>query len=60
MAKKTKKHDAEQKHKKGFEPKKMDVEFGQEVAGEFGSAAANKAHKESAKRARKSKNPEQN
>ncbi|WP_202595657.1 hypothetical protein [Pontibacillus yanchengensis] len=56
MAKKTKKHDAEQKHKKGFDPKKADTEFGEE----FGSAAANEAHKEKAKKARKSQQPEQN
>ncbi|WP_197061373.1 hypothetical protein [Halobacillus sp. BBL2006] len=56
MAKKTKKNDPEQKHKKGFDIKKVDTEFSDEV----GSAAANKAHKEDAKRARKSKNPQQN
>jgi hypothetical protein len=55
MAKRTKKHDPQQKNKKGFDPKKTDTEF----SGEFGSAAANKAHKEEAKRARKSKKAKQ-
>ncbi|SDO29372.1 MULTISPECIES: hypothetical protein [Halobacillus] len=55
MAKRTKKHDAEQKNKKGFDPKKADTEFSQE----FGSAAANEAHKQEAQKARKSKKAKQ-
>ncbi len=50
MSKRTKKNDAQQKNKDGFDSSKQDSEF----AGEIGSAAANKAHKEKAKRARKS------
>ncbi|MBA2176187.1 hypothetical protein H0266_14920 [Halobacillus locisalis] len=55
MAKKTKKHDAEQKNKKGFKPDRNDTEFGQE----FGSAVANKQHKEHAKKARKANKTQQ-
>ncbi|WP_226584552.1 hypothetical protein [Halobacillus litoralis] len=55
MAKRNKKNDAEQKNKKGFNPQQADTEFSQE----FGSAAANEAHKEEAKRARKSKKAKQ-
>ncbi|WP_175428332.1 hypothetical protein [Bacillus solimangrovi] len=38
MAKKTNKNDAQQKHKRGFEEKQFDTEFGNE----FGSAQANR------------------
>ena len=51
MAKRTKKNDAEQKNKQGFDSSKTDSEFSKE----FGSAAANKPHKEKAKKARASK-----
>ncbi|WP_085506560.1 hypothetical protein [Thalassobacillus devorans] len=50
MAKRTKKNDPQQKNKQGFDSSKKDTEF----AKEFGSAKANQAHKEKAKRARKS------
>ncbi|MFD2679837.1 hypothetical protein [Bacillus seohaeanensis] len=52
MAKRTKKNDPQQKNKKGFDSSQIDQEFAQE----FGSAAANKAHKEKAKKAKASKN----
>ncbi|SFF85814.1 hypothetical protein SAMN05216353_11132 [Halobacillus alkaliphilus] len=55
MAKRTKKNDPEQKHKNGFDPKKADTEF----AEGFGSAEANRIHKEEAKQARKSHRPNQ-
>ncbi|WP_170150266.1 hypothetical protein [Oceanobacillus halophilus] len=48
MAKKTKKNDPKQKNKQGFDSSKRDSEFSKE----FGSAKANKAHKEKAKQAR--------
>ncbi|MEQ6377721.1 hypothetical protein RZN25_12940 [Bacillaceae bacterium S4-13-56] len=51
MAKRTKKNDPQQKNKQGFDSSKTDSEF----ANEFGSANANSAHKEKAKKARKSK-----
>ena len=51
MAKRDKKGDAEQKNKQGFDSSKTDSEF----SGEFGSAKANKLHKEKAKKARESK-----
>lgn len=51
MAKRTKKNDPQQKNKQGFDSSKTDSEF----ANEFGSANANQAHKEKAKKARKSK-----
>ncbi|WP_102029135.1 hypothetical protein [Salirhabdus sp. Marseille-P4669] len=51
MAKRTKKNDPQQKNKQGFDSSKKDSEF----ANEFGSANANRAHKEKAKKARKSK-----
>lgn len=51
MSKRTKKKDAEQKNKQGFDSSKTDSEFSKE----FGSANANKAHKEKAKKARASK-----
>ncbi|MGG3448933.1 MULTISPECIES: hypothetical protein [Bacillaceae] len=52
MAKRTKKNDAEQKNKKGFDSSKTDSEFSKE----FGSANANRAHKEKAKKEKASKN----
>ncbi|MBS4209424.1 hypothetical protein [Bacillus sp. FJAT-50079] len=52
MAKRTKKKDAEQKNKQGFDQSKTDAEFSKE----FGSANANRAHKEKAKKAKSSKN----
>ncbi|WP_335872535.1 hypothetical protein [Bacillus sp. 2205SS5-2] len=52
MAKRTKKNDAEQKNKKGFDSSTIDSEFSQEL----GSAAANQAHKEKAKKEKESKN----
>lgn len=52
MAKRTKKNDAEQKNKKGFDPSKTDSEFSQE----FGSANANRAKKEKEKKEKVSKN----
>jgi len=52
MAKRSGKTDAEQKNKRGFDPSKTDSEFSKE----FGSAAANQAHKEKAKKAKASKN----
>lgn len=52
MAKRTKKNDAKQKNKQGFDPSKTDSEFSKE----FGSANANQAQKEKAKKAKSSKN----
>ncbi|MBM4762774.1 hypothetical protein [Bacillus sp. B15-48] len=52
MAKRTKKNDADQKNKQGFDSSKTDSEF----SGEFGSAAANRAKKEKEKRMKSSKN----
>ncbi|EDL65071.1 hypothetical protein BSG1_07074 [Bacillus sp. SG-1] len=52
LAKRTKKNDADQKNKKGFDSAVINQEF----AHEFGSAAANKAHKEKAKKEKASKN----
>lgn len=52
MAKRNKKNDPEQKNKKGFDSAVTDTEFGKE----FGSAAANKAHKKKAKKEKASKN----
>ncbi|MEK3889917.1 hypothetical protein [Bacillus sp. FSL K6-3431] len=52
MPKRTKKNDAEQKNKKGFDSSKTDSEFSKE----FGSANANRAHKEKAKKVKSSKN----
>lgn len=48
MAKRTKKNDPEQKNKQGFDASKRDSEFSKEI----GSAKANQAHKEEAKRRR--------
>ncbi|MFG6113709.1 hypothetical protein ACGTN9_00875 [Halobacillus sp. MO56] len=50
MAKRTKKNDAQQKNKKGFDSSKTDTEFSKEL----GSAKANQAHREKAKQERKS------
>lgn len=52
MAKRNGKTDAEQKNKKGFDSSKTDSEFSKEL----GSAAANRAHKEKAKKEKASKN----
>lgn len=52
MAKRTKKHDAEQKNKKGFDSAAIDSEFSHE----FGSAAANKIHHDKAKKEKAAKN----
>ncbi|MED3552385.1 hypothetical protein ACTHO0_02230 [Cytobacillus praedii] len=52
MAKKSKKDDPKQKNKKGFDSAVLDAEFSHE----FGSAAANKLHKEKAKKEKASKN----
>lgn len=52
MAKRTKKNDPQQKNKQGFDSSKTDSEFSKE----FGSANANRAHKEKAKKARASNN----
>lgn len=52
MAKRTKKNDADQKNKKGFDSSKVDSEF----ANEFGSSNANQAHKKKAKKEKASKN----
>ena len=48
MAKRTKKNDAQQKNKQGFNASKQNSEF----STEFGSAKANQAHKEKAKEIR--------
>lgn len=55
MAKRNGKTDAEQKNKKGFDSSKTDSEFSKEL----GSAAANRAHKEKAKKEKASKNQEE-
>ncbi|QQZ08122.1 hypothetical protein [Heyndrickxia vini] len=52
MAKRTKKNDADQKNKKGFDSSVLNEEF----AHEMGSAAANKIHKDKAKKEKASKN----
>lgn len=52
MAKRNGKTDAQQKNKQGFDSSKTDTEFGKE----HGSAAANRAHKEKAKKEKASKN----
>lgn len=52
MAKRTKKNDADQKNKKGFDSAALNQEF----AHEFGSAAANQIHKDKAKKEKASKN----
>lgn len=51
MAKKTKKNRPDQKNKQGFDSSKQDTEFSKE----FGSAKANQAHKEKAKKVRANK-----
>lgn len=56
MAKRTKKHDAAQKNKQGFDSSKSDSEFSAELGNGSGSAAANRAHKEKAKKEKASKN----
>jgi hypothetical protein len=52
MAKRTKKNDAAQKNKQGFNSSKTDSEFGNIS----GSAAANRAHKEKMKEINSLKN----
>lgn len=52
MAKKTKKNDPQQKNKKGFDSAVLNQEFSHE----FGSAAANKIHKDKAKKEKAAKN----
>jgi hypothetical protein len=52
VAKRTKKNDADQKNKKGFDSAVLNEEF----AHEMGSAAANKIHKEKAKKERAATN----
>ncbi|WP_404450638.1 hypothetical protein LG329_09795 [Virgibacillus necropolis] len=52
MAKRTKKNDAQQKNKQGFDSSKTDSEFSKEFSG---SANANRAHKKKAKKERASK-----
>ncbi len=52
MAKRNGKTGPDQKNKQGFDSSQTDSEFGKE----FGSAAANEAHKEKAKREKASKN----
>ncbi|ETI68091.1 hypothetical protein [Neobacillus vireti] len=52
MAKRTKKNDAKQKNKKGFDSAVLNEEF----AHEMGSAAANQIHKDKAKKEKASKN----
>ncbi|WP_223595167.1 hypothetical protein [Neobacillus bataviensis] len=52
MAKRTKKHNADQKNKKGFDSSKLNEEFAHEI----GSAATNKIHKDKAKKEKAPKN----
>lgn len=52
MVKRSKKNDADQKNKQGFDSSKADSEFSKE----FGSANANQAHKNKAKKEKASKN----
>lgn len=52
MAKRTKKNDADQKNKKGFDSAVLNEEF----AHEMGSATANKIHKDKAKKEKAGKN----
>ncbi|MFD0825148.1 hypothetical protein ACT8ZR_05700 [Neobacillus sp. M.A.Huq-85] len=52
MAKRTKKNDPQQKNKKGFDSSQLNEEF----AHEMGSAAANKIHKDKAKKEKAPKN----
>jgi hypothetical protein len=52
MAKKNKKNDPQQKNKKGFDSAVLNQEF----AHEFGSAEANRMHKDKAKKEKASKN----
>ncbi|WP_170138918.1 hypothetical protein [Oceanobacillus chungangensis] len=53
MAKRTKKNDADQKNKQGFDSSKRDSEFSKEIGS--GSAKANLEHKNRAKKERASK-----
>jgi hypothetical protein len=52
LAKKTKKHGADQKNKQGFDSAVLNEEF----AHEFGSAATNNIKKDKAKKEKASKN----
>ncbi|MBD1383312.1 hypothetical protein [Metabacillus arenae] len=52
MAKRTSKNDPQQKNKKGFDSSVIDSEFSHEI----GSANANKAHHEKAKKEKAPKN----
>ncbi|MFD1849544.1 hypothetical protein [Oceanobacillus bengalensis] len=52
MAKRTKKNDPQQKNKQGFDSSQAYSEFSKE----FGSAAANREHKQKAKDLRANKN----
>jgi hypothetical protein len=52
LAKKTKKHGADQKNKQGFDSAVLNEEF----AHEFGSAATNKIKKDKVKKEKSSKN----
>jgi hypothetical protein len=52
MAKRSGKTNADQKNKQGFDSSKTDSEFSKEL----GSAAANRTHKEKAKKLKSSKN----
>lgn len=52
LAKRTKKNDADQKNKKGFDSAKVDTEFSHEA----GSHQANQKHKQKAKKEKASKN----
>ncbi|WP_018664987.1 hypothetical protein [Heyndrickxia acidiproducens] len=59
MAKRSGKTDADQKNKKGFDAAKTDSEFSrelQQMGDGAGSAAANRMHKEKAKKEKASKN----
>ncbi|GER74361.1 hypothetical protein [Weizmannia acidilactici] len=59
MPKRTKKNDAAQKNKEGFDSAKTDDEFSRELQkldDGAGSAAANQIHKEKAKKEKSSKN----
>ncbi|MCM3568726.1 hypothetical protein [Neobacillus mesonae] len=52
MAKRTKKNDAKQKNKKGFDSAVLNEEF----AHEMGAADTNKIHKDKAKKVKAAKN----
>ena len=56
MAKRNGKTGAKQKNKQGFDSSKTDTEFSKELNNGSGSAVANQAHKEKAKKMKSSKN----